>query len=975
MNEDFIPSAEDGSTNHFESSIQNESARRPRRKTALPDRYQACEDTRSRIETKGSYRPDEFEPSLLDAPAEEAELHQMQIVSTLSWDTIEENGKPGRFITVMNSKDETLYRFKVWVADSKIPNGGLGCFLEFVECLVLNAKERKLSKSRMKHVVGWVPDTMEVLEAEGVNVTLTGRHLHSLFNLTYFENNFDQLDPSEYGLKDDEAIDKRFGFLKNHTLADYERVPEATFNSYKRGCGTIELGRYGALRKSDRKTKEIFDLKTYLFDHSPTEWPFEVEEELDGRPQLIDFTDDGTGEPHEDACKSLPKHVNETGHDPLKAQNVHILSREEDNRNVFYYICIDTSQTMELGQKVELLANYGETYELNRERQGYGIRNLKEGLGADTDFVAKLRRDEEDKEAVVEMVESYNVIEFMEAFIFVYYVVFPKLKTVTDPFLRGEAREKRPSKYQIVARRRVHRVASLFHGKLMRSGWEGTLDGVKNELLTRNRTPWLSESVHTELKSQKIDYKKVKDALGEFDWPKCEGPPLRQQPDDTALHNVLTDELRQESLIAVRKRLLWPLDKNLWCPLACELTLKLCDILSLEGDSDKRFGCILHEAVEAGRDVLTACNQPGSPDGLEFKGKTREVCWKWFAQARSKTFFKPSSTVDKGVMAEAAEYLAYRDTLALGFESPIDMNRFVGPVADLVFVGEEEDGSAMPRRSQHFATGRGRLHMQWYMTWQVAFVAFAFVSESSPSEDAPLRLLKTLCQKLGIDYEATVKAVKDGMTEEVGPFADASGGPRSISRKRGKARKRVPTATTLRMASQKQTTNRRKNLPTRKPAGERKRKRGRQSPSVLETASKPTKKRKNTGKGKGGSSSKGSGAPSKSKKRNFLFWTLVWPRLMKEAGWTLDTGNRPTDYYFMPPNVLRHRGFSNRKDYFDSVKQVLDVLEQHEIWSADETCKDIVRDCKRCAKKLDELAAQKQVPKEMTLLWLRSKLD
>lgn len=49
-------------------------------------------------------------------------------------------------------------------------------------------------------------------------------------------------------------------------------------------------------------------------------------------------------------------------------------------------------------------------------------------------------------------------------------------------------------------------------------------------------------------------------------------------------------------------------------------------------------------------------------------------------------------------------------------------------------------------------------------------------------------------------------------------------------------------------------------------------------------------------------------------------------------GWSLDVGRRPTDFYFLPPGVERRRGFSNRKDYFDSVKLVVNFIQTDDRW-------------------------------------------
>ena len=122
---------------------------------------------------------------------------------------------------------------------------------------------------------------------------------------------------------------------------------------------TTALGRYGPFRKADRKPKEsIFDIKSFLFSHVPSEWAFGVQEKLFGRDdQSIDITDDRTGETHDIAKSHIPMYVNEVGHDKTLVQNIEALERHD--RSIHYYINI--RKPMEKGETVELLTNYLES--------------------------------------------------------------------------------------------------------------------------------------------------------------------------------------------------------------------------------------------------------------------------------------------------------------------------------------------------------------------------------------------------------------------------------------------------------------------------------------------------------------------------------------------------------------------------------------------------------------------------------------
>ena len=43
-------------------------------------------------------------------------------------------------------------------------------------------------------------------------------------------------------------------------------------------------------------------------------------------------------------------------------------------------------------------------------------------------------------------------------------------------------------------------------------------------------------------------------------------------------------------------------------------------------------------------------------------------------------------------------------------------------------------------------------------------------------------------------------------------------------------------------------------------------------------------------------------------------------------GWTVERGSRATDLYFLPPGIHTRAGYACRVDYFDSRKQVLEVV-------------------------------------------------
>lgn len=78
---------------------------------------------------------------------------------------------------------------------------------------------------------------------------------------------------------------------------------------------------------SDRKTDFIFSIKDFLFSYEPSSWRFDVEEKLNGRNQVVDFTDDATGAPHVAARSNMSMYVNEVGHNMDLVENVQVSRR------------------------------------------------------------------------------------------------------------------------------------------------------------------------------------------------------------------------------------------------------------------------------------------------------------------------------------------------------------------------------------------------------------------------------------------------------------------------------------------------------------------------------------------------------------------------------------------------------------------------------------------------------------------------
>jgi hypothetical protein len=142
--------------------------------------------------------------------------------------------------------------------------------------------------------------------------------------------------------------------------------------------------------------------------------------------QFIDITEHSTGKPTQDAQRSIPMYVNEVGYsksgidrDPNTKSHqpgwrkVHYLFRNSKLRKA-------TSSSLK-SNSVELLVNYGQHYERNREREGYGKRNLFSKVFSDSHLPSFLLRNFDDRKRMITLFEElgirqlYATLEFIES--------------------------------------------------------------------------------------------------------------------------------------------------------------------------------------------------------------------------------------------------------------------------------------------------------------------------------------------------------------------------------------------------------------------------------------------------------------------------------------------------------------------------------------------------------------------------------
>lgn len=79
---------------------------------------------------------------------------------------------------------------------------------------------------------------------------------------------------------------------------------------------------YVHVRPDDRKVNLHFDFKNFVTNYEPSEWSYEVPEKMLGHRQIVDITDDITGQVHSLAREHTPIYVNEVGHNKNLHSNV-----------------------------------------------------------------------------------------------------------------------------------------------------------------------------------------------------------------------------------------------------------------------------------------------------------------------------------------------------------------------------------------------------------------------------------------------------------------------------------------------------------------------------------------------------------------------------------------------------------------------------------------------------------------------------
>eukprot|EP00529_Nitzschia_sp_RCC80_P002486 CAMPEP_0113495608 /NCGR_PEP_ID=MMETSP0014_2-20120614/29697_1 /TAXON_ID=2857 /ORGANISM="Nitzschia sp." /LENGTH=2073 /DNA_ID=CAMNT_0000389511 /DNA_START=205 /DNA_END=6426 /DNA_ORIENTATION=- /assembly_acc=CAM_ASM_000159 len=369
-----------------------------------------------------------------------------------------------------------------------------------------------------------------------------------------------------------------------HPVGNYIPEPATDFVSRL----SIDLGPYGPFRESDRKIWWHYELKNFLFRGEPSEWGFEVEEKTEeGDIQVVDITDDSTGMPHGIAQSNIPMHVNETGGDETLVEN--IFPGQKNGCDVHYYF--KSSVPISPGQTIELLVNYQDEYESVRERKGYGKLNKEGKVKSDEHLPSLLQRNFLERCDVEETIFPLGIRNFHQLLRFLVNVraqILVKVDGCLEAIESGKTPASLPYSQQLVGLRRLEwLVDPTFTSHLARlSKFAAESDRVSSNAEEGNgestTNTGTDQDSSARLAVSKL-FEEGRDFLEQLRWPKWDRllTVLNANPDlvdDTgeSFSNAFETEMIEEITFPSRFMLLYPMDESTWCPVAQDLTRKLC---------------------------------------------------------------------------------------------------------------------------------------------------------------------------------------------------------------------------------------------------------------------------------------------------------------------------------------------------------------------------------------------------------------
>ena len=258
--------------------------------------------------------------------------------------------------------------------------------------------------------------------------------------------------------------------------------------------------------------------------------------------------------------------MNEVGYNKNFVQNVYIKD-SDDERSIQYYFMPNTP--MEIGVPVELLTNYKTAYESVRERKGYGLSNLQQGLKSDSCRATRLQRNFLEREDVASIIAECTSARIRP-------LLHSVDKRIFSPLV-----------------------------ELLRNGQQLTT----LQWVALNRIHWIVDVIRKKPRSEKckatiieMDEKFANEIL----------PIFRRNSSNSTQQNIIDEqmklgvyfELLEEICFPLRLELPQILDTAIYCPAAVQLTESLCHsiadiyILRKPGKSDKAVSRLYAKFIE-----------------------------------------------------------------------------------------------------------------------------------------------------------------------------------------------------------------------------------------------------------------------------------------------------------------------------------------------------------------------------------------
>ncbi len=548
-------------------------------------------------------------------------------------------------------------------------------------------------------------------------------------------------------------------------------------------------------------------------------WSFGVPEKILGREQVIDITDDITGEPHEDARKNLTMYVNEVGHNQSLHETIHAL--DEDDRTIKYFLMIDNC--LKKGDEMEVFVNYKERYEENRERKCYGAKNLSGETRGDDHLPSRLMRNFVDRREVLGCIQEADVMDLYLLVDFCFELGQNLHRSLHDflmtvHFGKDNCFVSPITAIQITAIRRLD--------------WLVTALEDRSNDLQKKLAPSESQAAFYLLKQSHFFLSQMRWGRWTELFAFLEKYPTLLDKHKKNLSTALEQEGVEEICFEVSEKLAMPLDESRWCSVAIELTHALCTATAKAVWQNLDRRALAVNFVVAAAKAAQEIKNPRDLSRLAFNLRFQDPFVSCpeseiIGAIKIKTETVTKVVVTKNASWNVGDNQAEATDMLMGYKTAMDVA----------------------------ANQMDMIQTTWYLARQVYFVV-SVISQVA-LKDEPSFSPHHLLHILGIDTLVGQAAVKCDV---------------------------VPQESTL-------------------------------------VAPKPERIRKQiqrTQKKESCKALKKKAAP-KERVNNNLFWQIVWSTLKDEHGWQLEHGNRPNDFYALPPGVARGKGFRNRVDFFDSV--------------------------------------------------------